>query len=82
MRQVERTAPDELTVFTVDGAALGDLLVAVGSRLDVIAIHAEQLTLHEIYVRSVEASLAGAAGGPPPGADPTRTRRAPAEVDA
>jgi ABC-2 type transport system ATP-binding protein len=72
VRQVERTAPDELTILTVDGASLGDLLVAAGSRLDVTAIHAELLTLHEIYVRSVEATLKGpddpARDEPPPAA--------------
>ena len=57
VRQVDRTAPDELTVLTGDGAPLGDLLVAIGSRYDVTSLNAEQLTLHDIYVKSVEASL-------------------------
>jgi ABC-2 type transport system ATP-binding protein len=61
VRQVDRTAPDELTVLTDDGMPLGDLLVTIGSRYDVTSLHAEQLTLHDIYVRSVEASLADGA---------------------
>ena len=66
VRQVDRTAPDELTVLTGDGAPLGDLLVAIGSRYDVTSLHAEQLTLHDIYVKSVEASL-GHGGQPSDG---------------
>jgi ABC-2 type transport system ATP-binding protein len=57
VRRAERTAADELTVLTEDGAPLGDLLVTAGTRLAVTAVHAERLTLHEIYVRSVEATL-------------------------
>ena len=63
VRQVDRTAVDELTVLTDDGTPLGDLLVAIGSRCDVTSLHAEQLTLHDIYVKSVEASLGN--GGAP-----------------
>ncbi len=51
--RVERGTGDELAVFTRDGASLSDLLVAVGSRLEVSAVHAEPLSLHEIYVRAV-----------------------------
>jgi len=57
VKHVDRTAPDELTVLTDEDAPLGDLLVAIGSRYDVTSLHADQLTLHDIYVRSVEASL-------------------------
>ena len=57
VRQVDRTAPDELTVLTDDDTPLSDLLVTIGSRCAVTSLHAEQLTLHDIYVRSVEASL-------------------------
>jgi ABC-2 type transport system ATP-binding protein len=64
VRAVERTAPGELTVLTDDGAPLGDLLVAAGSRLDVRAVRAEELSLHDIYVRSVEASLLDPAAAP------------------
>jgi ABC-2 type transport system ATP-binding protein len=61
VRHVERSAPDELTLLTTDDAPLGDLLVVAGSRYDVRALHAEPVTLHDIYVRSVEASLADGA---------------------
>ncbi len=57
VRAVERSGAGELTVLTHDDAPLGDLLVAAGSRLDVRAVRAEELSLHDIYVRSVEASL-------------------------
>ncbi|HEX6047934.1 MAG TPA: ATP-binding cassette domain-containing protein [Gemmatimonadaceae bacterium] len=57
VRQVERTAADELTVLTDDDTPLSELLVAIGSRYAVTSLHAEQLPLHDIYVRSVEASL-------------------------
>jgi len=46
----------ELTVYTRDGTSLSDLLVAVGRGLDVQSVHAEPMTLHEIYVRTVEES--------------------------
>ena len=54
---VDRTAPDELTVLTDADTPLGDLLVAIGTLYPVTSLHAEQMTLHDIYVRSVEASL-------------------------
>ena len=57
VRQVERTAADELTVLTDDGTPLSDLLVTIGRHYAVTSLHAEELTLHDIYVRSVEASL-------------------------
>jgi ABC-2 type transport system ATP-binding protein len=60
--QVDRTSPDELTVLTDDASPLGDLLVAIGSRYPVTSVHFEQLTLHDIYVRSVEASLGNGTG--------------------
>ena len=59
--QVDRTSADELTVLTHDQSPLSDLLVAIGSRYPVTSVHAEQLTLHDIYVRSVEASLGNGA---------------------
>jgi ABC-2 type transport system ATP-binding protein len=62
VRHVERSAPDEITLLTADDAPLGDLLVAAGTRYDVRALHAEPVTLHDIYVRTVEASLAAGDG--------------------
>ena len=79
---VERPSPEQVVVLAREGADLGDLLVAIGSRLPVLGVHSEPVTLHEIYVRTVEASLADGAGGAPPGTDRTGTRRAPAEVGA
>ncbi len=64
VRQVERTAVDELTVLTDADTPLSELLVAIGSRCAVVSLHAEQLTLHDIYVRSVEASLGNGDGAP------------------
>ena len=60
--QVDRTSADELTVLTHDDSPLSDLLVAIGSRYPVTSVLAEELTLHDIYVRSVEASLGNGAG--------------------
>ena len=82
---VERVEHDggQLTVFTHDGHSLSDLLVTVGSRLDVRSVHAEPVTLHEIYVRTVGADGAGADGAGADGAgadadvrDATRIREA------
>jgi hypothetical protein len=35
------------------GAALGDLLVQAGSRYDVLEVHSERVTLHDIYVQAL-----------------------------
>jgi len=59
---VDRTAVDELTVLTDADTPLSELLIAIGSRCAVVSLHAEQLTLHDIYVRSVEASLGNGDG--------------------
>jgi ABC-2 type transport system ATP-binding protein len=77
---VERPSPEQVVVLAREGADLGDLLVAIGSRLPVLGVHSEPVTLHEIYVRTVEASLAEDAGAQ--GAAGPTTRRPPAEVGA
>lgn len=53
VERIERS-DGELTVVTRADASLSDLLVAVGGRLDVRSVQAEPVTLHEIYVRTVE----------------------------
>lgn len=54
VQQVDRPEPASVVVLTRDGADLGELLVAIGSRLEVHSLHADPVTLHEIYVRAVE----------------------------
>ena len=55
---VEDRALSEIRVRLRPGAEISDLLRAVGERMDVSYIRSEAPTLHEIYVRTVEADLA------------------------
>jgi ABC-2 type transport system ATP-binding protein len=58
-------------VDVVEDAPLGPLLQALGTHLDVLDVHAESVTLHDIYVRTVGgAGGAGGAGGGAPEAQP------------
>jgi ABC-2 type transport system ATP-binding protein len=52
---VERTGSDELEIALVEGASLSGLLEMLGRNLEVRDLHAEAVTLHDIYVRSVGA---------------------------
>ena len=36
-----------------EGATLSDLLVQAGTKLDVIEVHSERLSLHDIYVQAL-----------------------------
>ena len=48
----------ELTVLVKQGHSLSDLLVQLGSMLDIQSVRSERLSLHDIYVRAVEADSA------------------------
>jgi hypothetical protein len=50
---VEHNGNGHLVLLLREGAVLSDLLVQAGSRLDVIEVHSERLTLHDIYVQAL-----------------------------
>lgn len=50
---VEAHADGRLVLLLRDGAALGDLLVQVGSRYDVLEVQSERVSLHDIYVQAL-----------------------------
>src|SRR4051812_8047360 len=54
---VETNGNGKLVLLLRDGAVLSDVLVRAGTRLDVVEVHTERLTLHDIYVQAL--------GGPP-----------------
>jgi len=60
---VEDRSDTEIRIRLRPGAALSDLLRAVGERIDVSYIRSEETTLHEIYVRTVERDLAAPRAG-------------------
>jgi ABC-2 type transport system ATP-binding protein len=51
------TGPGEVTLLAKEGASLSDLLRTVGELLDVVAVHSERLSLHDIYVQAVGARV-------------------------
>jgi len=55
IEEVESAANGEIRVRLKSGAGISDLLRAVGEQLDVSNMRGEATTLHEIYVRTVEA---------------------------
>ena len=42
-----------LSLFLRDGTSLSDLLVSLGSSLDVQDIHSERVSLHDIFLRTI-----------------------------
>lgn len=52
---VESNGNGTLMLLLRDGAVLSDLLVQAGTRLDVMEVHTERLTLHDIYVQALGA---------------------------
>jgi ABC-2 type transport system ATP-binding protein len=50
---VESNGNGTLVLLLRDGAVLSDLLVQAGTRLDVLEVHTERLTLHDIYVQAL-----------------------------
>jgi ABC-2 type transport system ATP-binding protein len=50
---VETNGNGTMVLMLRDGALLSDLLVHAGTRLDVIEVHTERLTLHDIYVEAL-----------------------------
>jgi ABC-2 type transport system ATP-binding protein len=50
---VESNGNGTLVLLLRDGAVLSDLLVQAGTKLDVIEVHTERLTLHDIYVQAL-----------------------------
>jgi ABC-2 type transport system ATP-binding protein len=57
---VESRAEGEVRLRLKPGAAISELLRAVGDRMEVTYVRSEAATLHEIYVRTVEADLEAA----------------------
>ena len=58
VEMVEAVTPEEIRLRLRPGADLSALLRQVGERLQVRHVRGEATTLHEIYVRTVEADLA------------------------
>jgi ABC-2 type transport system ATP-binding protein len=54
---VERHADREISIRLRAGASLSELLGAMSTRMEVKYIRSEETTLHEIYLRTVEADL-------------------------
>jgi ABC-2 type transport system ATP-binding protein len=50
---VETNGNGTLTLLLREGALLSDVLVRAGTRMDVIEVHSERLTLHDIYVQAL-----------------------------
>jgi ABC-2 type transport system ATP-binding protein len=50
---VESNGNGTLVLLLREGAVLSDLLVQAGTRLDVLDVHTERLTLHDIYVQAL-----------------------------
>jgi ABC-2 type transport system ATP-binding protein len=50
---VESNGNGQLVLLLRDGAVLSDLLVQAGTKLDVIEVHSERLSLHDIYVQAL-----------------------------
>jgi hypothetical protein len=50
---VESNGNGRLILLLREGTVLSDLLVQAGQRLDVIEVHSERLTLHDIYVQAL-----------------------------
>lgn len=50
---VESNGNGKLVLLLRDGAVLSDVLVQAGTRLDVIDVHTERMSLHDIYVQSL-----------------------------
>jgi ABC-2 type transport system ATP-binding protein len=54
-------AEGEVTLLVKPGESLSDLLMVVGKHLEVLGIHSEQLSLHDIYVQAVGSDAVEAA---------------------
>ena len=50
---VESNGNGTLVLLLRDGARLSDLLIQAGTRFDVVEVHTERLTLHDIYVQAL-----------------------------
>ena len=50
---VESNGNGTLVLLLREGAVLSDLLIQAGTRLDVVEVHTERLTLHDIYVQAL-----------------------------
>ncbi|MFO0807504.1 MAG: ATP-binding cassette domain-containing protein [Gemmataceae bacterium] len=50
---VEANADGRIVLLLREGATLGDLLVQAGSRFDVLEVHSERLSLHDIYIQAL-----------------------------
>jgi ABC-2 type transport system ATP-binding protein len=55
---VEANSDGHLVLLLREGATLSDLLVQAGTRLDVVEVHSERPSLHDIYVQALGNGLA------------------------
>lgn len=49
----ESDEPGNLSLWIKSGHSLNDLLVQLGSSLEILSIHSERLSLHDVYVRTI-----------------------------
>ena len=56
---VETNGDGHLVLLLREGATLSDLLIQAGTRLDVLEVHSERLSLHDIYVQALGNGHAG-----------------------
>ena len=52
---IETNGNGHMTLLVRDGAALSDLLVQAGTAFEILEVHSERPTLHDIYVRALRA---------------------------
>jgi ABC-2 type transport system ATP-binding protein len=63
---IEDQSAGEIRLRLKQGASISELLRAVGERMEVTYVRTEETTLHEIYVRTVEADRTSVADGGKP----------------
>ena len=55
MAGIEAGKEGEVALLIRKGQSLSDLMVRLGSELDILAVRSETLSLHDIFVQAVEA---------------------------
>jgi ABC-2 type transport system ATP-binding protein len=53
IESARQTAPFEVSLLVGQGSSLSELLVAAGSAMEIVDIHNERISLHEIYVQAL-----------------------------
>jgi hypothetical protein len=61
--RIEAHGDGHLVLLLHEGATLSDLLVQAGTRLDVVEVHSERPSLHDVYVQALGNGQAPHNGG-------------------